>query len=61
LVRKAAVLGMYSLPKREILVGYMGYKNEADLAKFSGFIKIVEQVYNITESIYEKNKILDLP
>lgn len=60
LVRKAAVFGMLALPKREVLVGYM-CKNTNDLEKFPVFIQTVEKTYNITQAIYEKFQITDLP
>ncbi len=60
LARKAATLGMLTLPKREVLVEYM-CRTPEDLNRFPEFITYVDTVYNITQSIYEKNSILDLP
>jgi hypothetical protein len=60
LVRKAANLGMHALPRREALLSHM-CRNEEDHAFFPIFIKTVEKVYNITQGIYEKYDILNLP
>jgi hypothetical protein len=59
-VRKTATFGMTLLPKREVLVGYM-IKTQDEHNHFPTFLKTVEQVYNITQEIYEKNSLLDLP
>lgn len=60
LVRKAATIGMHALPKRESLVACM-CRTPEDHTKFPTFVQCVERVYNITENIYQKYDILDLP
>ncbi len=59
-VRKAASLGMLTLPSHEVLVNYMCHSPD-DQKNFPLFIKSVETVYNITQEVYEKNEFLDLP
>ena len=60
IVRKAVILGVYTLPRRDVLKGYM-CKTPDDLEKFPIFVRKVENVYAATQKIYEKYKILDLP
>jgi hypothetical protein len=59
-VRKAAKLGMHTLPKREVLYSYM-LPAPDDTKYFPMFIQRIENVYNITQAIYEKHQLLDLP
>ena len=59
-VRKTVKFGMMALPRRETLVGYMCKTNE-DFDKFPVFISKVLKVYEITQNIYDKHQILDLP
>ena len=59
-VRKAATLGMLTLPSHEVLVNYMCHSPD-DKKNFPLFIQSVESVYDITQNIYEKNEFLDLP
>jgi hypothetical protein len=61
LIRKAATFGMMGLPKREVLAGLMGIKNEEDARSMAKYIRTLEKVYNTTEKIYETHKLLDLP
>ncbi len=60
LVKQAARLGMRMMPNREVIIGYMS-KDEAEVQKFPVYITKVLYVYNITQDIYEKHQILDLP
>lgn len=60
LIRRAATFGMRALPQREILISYM-VKNTNEREKFPEFIRAVEKVYNITQHIYERYGILELP
>lgn len=60
LARKAATFGMRALPKRDILISYM-LRNNDDHQKFPIFIRTIERVYNITQRIYERYDILELP
>ena len=60
LIRKAVSLGMHALPTRDHLISYMCPEKE-DHEHFPLFISNIEKVYNITQSIYEKHDILDLP
>lgn len=60
IVRKAATVGMLTLPTREVLVQYMLHSQD-DKANFPMFIQSVESVYDTTQSIYEKVEFLDLP
>jgi hypothetical protein len=59
-IRKAVMLGMHALPTRDHLIGYM-CPNQEDHDHFPLFISNIEKVYNITQSIYEKYDILELP
>jgi hypothetical protein len=62
MVRQAAKLGMYTLPRREALIELMIKDRESHgEAKFAVFIQTVEKTYTITQCIYEKYEILDLP
>lgn len=60
LIRKAASLGMMTLPSHEVLVQYMCHSPD-DHKQFPVFIASVELVYTITQSAYEKYQFLDLP
>lgn len=60
IVRKTVRFGVIALPRRETLLDYMS-EDRAELDKnFPQFISKVEKVYEITEKIYDKYKILDL-
>jgi hypothetical protein len=62
MVRQAAKLGMYTLPRREALIELMIKDREShDQTKFTVFIQTVEKTFTITQCIYEKYEILDLP
>jgi hypothetical protein len=61
LVRQAARIGMYTLPRREALIELMVSKERHDDAKFHVFIQTVERVYSISQGVYEKYQILELP
>jgi hypothetical protein len=60
IIRKTVVFGMRALPKRETLIGYM-CKTPEHHERFVPFIKNVEEVYNITQNIYSKYNLLNLP
>ena len=60
IVRKAATLGMLTLPSHEVLVHYM-LQSSDDKTNFPMFIQSVEAVYDTTQRIYEKLDFLDLP
>ena len=60
IVRKAVRVGLLGLPKRDTLVGYMCHTPEHH-ANFPQFIRTVERVYNITQTLFEKHSILNLP
>jgi hypothetical protein len=60
MIRKAARWGMMTLPKRDDLMKLM-IKDLEDEEKFQTFIRTVEKCYNITQKIYEKYNILELP
>ena len=60
LIRKAVGFAAYAMPAREVLLGYI-CKTHEEFERFPVFINKVEQVYKITQEIYEKFEILDLP
>lgn len=60
LIKKAARFGMRMMPTREVIISYMS-SDESEIEKFPGYISSVLTVYDITQDIYERHQILDLP
>lgn len=63
-VRKAAKLGMHAaLPRREQLIDLMIKRPEDqdDQAKFKLFLRTLRQVYDLTQALFVKYDLLELP
>lgn len=60
IVRKAARFGMKAMPNRDTIIALMSTDPD-EIEKFPVFFAKVLDVYNITQDIYETNKILELP
>ena len=61
-IQRLAKVGMYTLPRRESLIDMMIKNAEReDTIKFQQFLKTLETIYTITQSLYQKYAILDLP
>lgn len=60
IVRKAARFGMKAMPRRDVIIGYMS-KDREEIEKFPKFVPKILNVYNITQVIYEKHQLLELP
>ena len=59
-VRQAARLGMRVVPNRDTIIAYMATSPD-ELEKFPIFFAKILDVYDITQAIYEKNELLELP
>ena len=62
LVKKAVHVAMYMLPSRPDLLKKMGLEDEeSDMNVVMDLVKELNVIYKITQELYAKDKLLDLP
>ncbi|GFO36066.1 glycolipid transfer protein domain-containing protein 1 [Plakobranchus ocellatus] len=62
LIKKAVHVAMYMLPSRPDLMKKMGLKDEEkDMNVVMELVKELNYIYSITQELYAKDKLLDLP